>query len=293
MKSTWLALILALLLSGCTNYELLGDDAVSTGDYGEAVEYYETAVVDDPGNPLVRDKLANTKVRAADDSFARGQKALAERNPEAAIKYLSAALGWDRRPEIEQALEEAKGLQRVVTSERYAAQGHEFRLGKGLNKAQQLFRKALDHDPSNQSARDGLDQVTAEIRRLTPLLATAQRTLKARDWAQALELFNEIVASWSDNRDAIAGKQLAANRVAYDQAVLQARKAEQRQDWEGAWGAYRRAQGLFNSKRIRALVARCKKRVDSMALAATGRQQLEAKALAFPNAMRRCVAKAA
>lgn len=114
MKRAFLLfLIMILLFSACSSvspYARKGEIALYSGNFEEAVKYYEQAVRQDPRNPYYRSSLYRARMAAVVFYWKKAEKALAKGEKDKALQFYRKALKYD--PTNEALLRKVKELEK-------------------------------------------------------------------------------------------------------------------------------------------------------------------------------------
>lgn len=132
--------------------------------------------------------------------------------------------------------------QRLASAERLAAAGN-------LSAAQSDFQEALRLDPQSQTAREGLQRVTARLaaEEFRRWMAEGFKALNAGDLTQAQARFLKAKTLRPDApevAEALAQTERGLRTARIEAARQKALAAEQREDWPGALTAYEEALGM-------------------------------------------------
>lgn len=100
MKKSWILLTLVLVLWGCSTLSQsykLGSEAVMNKDWEKAIQYFEQAALQHPGNSYYRLALIRAKVQASLEHWTKARNLIQEGKKEEALAEYERALKYDPR----------------------------------------------------------------------------------------------------------------------------------------------------------------------------------------------------
>lgn len=141
---------------------------------------------------------------------------------------------------------EARRAQREATLRRHAEAGRQALTFGDWDAAERAFQQAVDADPTDRDARDGLarartGRVSGEYRRA---MSDGRDALARRAWAEAQAAFQRARLARPDDAEAVAaasGVPAARREAAYQTDLSEAEGALARGEWETAEAAFRKA----------------------------------------------------
>ena len=110
--SAWLALILLLVITGCSLHYDTGKELESGGRYEEASIEYHRAFVDDPDDLEIQEALQRVQRKVAEENLVRYREYLEKKQYHKAFSRLQSILR--QNPEIGEAKEELKHWTRIL-----------------------------------------------------------------------------------------------------------------------------------------------------------------------------------
>nr|NIS40230.1 hypothetical protein [Desulfuromonadales bacterium] len=149
---TCLLFVLLLLVGGCAGHKAFtsGEEALSRGDYDEAVSQYFEAVESDPDRNEYRMKLTLARTKAAQEHLVRGLSHLEKENLAAAEKEFEQSFALD--PSFTRAKQELKAVQKLRQQRERIAQAEQLFRARKYSRASENLKKILEVDPENPQA---------------------------------------------------------------------------------------------------------------------------------------------
>lgn len=212
----------------------LGDRRFARHDYTGAIAAYRQGIKG-------ANQLLKQAPKVLEKALARGRKALAQRNVEAAVAAFDLALAVDEdNPRAQKGARRAASLDQVLA---LMATGRAHENAGELEAARKAYAKAHELDPAFAPASKALERVEALLaqRRFSARMSEGLAALERGDYAAARDAF-------IDARDLRPGSQAVADGLARARAGLQreriaglreqARTAAANEHWQAAVAAY-------------------------------------------------------
>ncbi|GIR32940.1 MAG: hypothetical protein CM15mP45_22360 [Deltaproteobacteria bacterium] len=147
--SAWLALILLLVITGCSLHYDTGKELESEGRYEEASIEYHRAFVDDPDDLEIQEALQRVHRKVAEENLVRYREYLEKKQYHKAFSRLQSILR--QNPEIGEAQEELKHWTRILLTGKIE---FEFKtIGMNLRLAEKMELQVHLNSPSGELLR--------------------------------------------------------------------------------------------------------------------------------------------
>ncbi|MEC7424994.1 MAG: hypothetical protein VX844_10345, partial [SAR324 cluster bacterium] len=147
--SAWLALILLLVITGCSLHYDTGKELESEGRYEEASIEYHRAFVDDPDDLEIQEALQRVYRKVAEENLVRYREYLEKKQYHKAFSRLQSILR--QNPEIGEAQEELKHWTRILLTGKIE---FEFKtIGMNLRLAEKMELQVHLNSPSGELLR--------------------------------------------------------------------------------------------------------------------------------------------
>ncbi|BCG48092.1 Predicted secretion system W protein GspD-like [Citrifermentans bremense] len=188
-------MLVALALSGCTSGRTAFSKAEKLereGNLDAALVKYAEVSAANPDVGEYRVKLLNITETAARAHFEKGEAFFAKKNYDEALREYQSAYAMD--PTHVLAKTQADQVLKLRNAQTYLLEGLDFEKNRKPREAMIAFKHALEFEPENKEAKQGLDRILANKRQKLDgfelnLKSTKPITLKFRD-AKLKEVFN-------------------------------------------------------------------------------------------------------
>ncbi|GAW65568.1 type II secretion system protein [Geoanaerobacter pelophilus] len=188
-------MLVALALSGCTSGRTAFSKAEKLereGNLDAALVKYAEVSAANPDVGEYRVKLLNITETAARAHFEKGEAFFAKKNYDEALREYQSAYAMD--PTHVLAKTQADQVLKLRNAQTYLFEGLDFEKNRKPREAMIAFKHALEFEPENKEAKQGLDRILANKRQKLDgfelnLKSTKPITLKFRD-AKLKEVFN-------------------------------------------------------------------------------------------------------
>jgi general secretion pathway protein D len=194
MKSIFYLMLLLLILTGCAGGRSAFSKAEKLereGNLDEALVKYAEVTTANPDIGEYRLKFLKVCEAAAISHYKKGEKFLADKNYDEALREFQTSYGMDPSHDI--ARQQSEKVLKLRNSVLLYQEGEEFEKNRKPREALNSFQKALDADPNNTGAKEALERLIKSKRPKLEgyelnLKSTKPITLKFKD-AKIKEIF--------------------------------------------------------------------------------------------------------
>jgi tetratricopeptide (TPR) repeat protein len=232
-------------------------EAEASGELDLARRHYRQALEHVPGDPVPISGLARVDVidtyfkERSNEYYLAGVTALRELRTAEAIQRFQAALKY--MPEEAASLERQQEVNRLLAEERVDI-GRELEELGNFRAARAEYRMAKQVLPDHAPALEGFERADREVRVLD-LLEQADAKLRAGDFDDCFDLFDQALEETALQRDVVAALRDQASETRFDKIYQRALLMESDFRYEVAIGLYNvlleEQQGLYLDARTR------------------------------------------
>lgn len=166
------------LLGGCTPGRTAfdkGEKFEISGDMDQAVLKYAEAAAANPEINEYRLRLLKVGAEAARLHLVKADKFFADNKYDDALQEYQTAVTLD--PSLERARQQADAVRKLKSSLIFSKEGEEFEKNRNTREALRSYHKALEFNPANKEAREGVERLLKNKR---PMLEGFELQLKSK-----------------------------------------------------------------------------------------------------------------
>lgn len=197
LKKTAILICSLTILGGCATGQSAFDKGQRyeiTGDFDQAVIKYAEATTANPESGQFRLYFLKASGAAARQHMAKGEKALVTGDYDGALSEYQTAYVLD--PSLERARQQGDMIKKLKLSQIILKEADEFEKNRKNREALRSYRKALEFNPANKEASEGIDRMMKAVQKKPGgfelnLKSTKPLTLKFKD-AKIKDVFSII-----------------------------------------------------------------------------------------------------